>query len=74
MVENRKLNSPYLIKALKLSMSSIKHLELNLGKGKEKDNDQVIIFSHGKTATPFMYTNLFKAFGRERKIYAPQHS
>ena len=71
---NRGINNPNLRKIFKLFISSAEHLQLNLGKGKEKEGEKVILFSHGRTGTPFLYTNFFKAFGRERKIYCPQHS
>lgn len=47
---------------------------MKFGKGKEAQSKGVIIFSHGRTATPYFYSSFFKAFARERKILAPQHS
>jgi hypothetical protein len=41
----------------RLALSSINHIHLTVGEGKERINDSGIAFSHGRGGTPFFYTS-----------------
>lgn len=47
---------------------------LNLAKGNPAPYRGVILFSHGRSVTPFMYTSILKYFAMSWKILSPQHS
>ena len=61
-------------KLSKVFLSFTEKIWINLGKGKEQKNKGVIVFSHGRAATPFLYSTYLKNLARDWKILAPQHS
>lgn len=54
--------------------SSTQRYKLTFSKGSEAPHRGVILFSHGRTGTPFTYSSILKNLAREWKIFSPQHS
>jgi len=48
-------------------------MKIYFGNGEEENVNEIIIFSHGRGATPFMYSLLLMNFATKRKVVAIQH-
>lgn len=66
------LKSPNL--PFKFFTSYMRKYKIHLAKGNPDKHRGVILLSHGRTGTPFMYSSILKNFARSWKILSPQHS
>ena len=58
-----------------LIMSFIDRIYLEYGNGVEKTTDTSLVFSHGRVATPFMYSNFLMYYASEGyKVGSVQHT
>ena len=65
--------SKVLLSAASFLLSSAHHQQITLHEGKEVEKKEVMIFSHGKTTTPFFYSYLQRMFTRRFRVMAAQH-
>lgn len=75
MVEYLKIKSRFLLALLKfLSLSYTKKYLITLAKGTQAKTKGTILFSHGRTGTPFIYSTIIKNLARNYRVICPQHS
>lgn len=74
MAEYMGLNHKYLAPIFKFFVSSINKYELSFVKGNNAPSKGYILFSHGRTGTPFLYSSILKNLARKWVILSPQHS
>ena len=66
--------SPFLFNLVSFLSSNIMKRKIKVAEGVEKKmKKELVLFSHGKTTTPRMYTFLQKQLAKEHKVLAPQH-
>jgi hypothetical protein len=58
----------------KFFMSSVAHYHLTFVKGSPGKPKGTVLFSHGRGATPFMYSTILRYLARNWNILSPQHS
>lgn len=68
------IKNKYLLKVFKFISSSVQRYKLTFAKGTPAKHRGVILFSHGRTGTPFLYSSILRCFARNWKILSPQHS
>lgn len=74
MAKYMKFDNKLLMSAFKFFTSSTYKYCLTLAKGTPGKHRGTILFSHGRGATPFLYSSILRAFARDWKIFSPQHS
>lgn len=56
-------------------ISAVNKTKLVYGEGEEIISDTALVFSHGRTATPLMYSQILLAVAqRDINVYAVQHT
>jgi|JI7StandDraft_1071085.scaffolds.fasta_scaffold520996_1 hypothetical protein len=68
------MNKGLMFKLFKFFNSVIFKYKITFAKGNPAKSKGVILFSHGRTGTPFIYSSILKSFAREWRILTPQHS
>lgn len=74
MAEYIRLNRPRTLPIFKFFTSYLNFCKIKLAKGNPAKSDGTILFSHGRTGTPFIYSTILKDLARSWRILAPQHS
>ena len=74
MAEYSGITNKVIFNAFKFFSSSAQRYKLTFAKGAPAKHKGIILFSHGRTGTPFLYSSILKCFAREWKILSPQHS
>lgn len=74
MAAYRRIKNKILLKIFRFFTSSTLKYRLTLAKGTAGKSKGNILFSHGRGGTPFIYSSILKAFGRDWRVLAPQHS
>ena len=75
MLEYVKVSNNLLKKIGHVIMSYADHHKLKIGLGEEQITDQSIVFSHGRGATPFVYSSLMMHLaGMGYRVGGVQHS
>jgi hypothetical protein len=69
-----KITNGFLKQVFLFFTSNVKYHQLTFCKGTADHYHGIILFSHGRGATPFMYSTILKCFARQWKILCPQHS
>lgn len=64
-----------LFNAFKFFTSHTLKYKVTFAKGDNKPQRKgTMLFSHGRTGTPFLYSSILKYFAKDWKILSPQHS
>ncbi len=70
-----KIKSRFILALFKfISLSYLKKYLITLAKGTQGKSRGTILFSHGRTGTPFFYTTILKNIARNYRVICPQHS
>lgn len=73
MADNIGLNKSTTLPIFRFFFSYLSKYKLKLAKGKKGSSNGVILFSHGRTASPFMYSTILKNLARTWTVISPQH-
>ena len=65
--------SKALIAVMSFLFSSVQHRQITLHEGKEVEKKEAMIFSSGKTTTPFFYSYIQRMFTPRFRVMAAQH-
>lgn len=68
------IKNKFLLSAFKFFTNHTQKYRLTLAKGTQAKAQGVILFSHGRSGTPFLYSSILKSLARKWRIICPQHS
>lgn len=68
------IKSKYPLKIFKFLLSSLERSKMTFAKGEPAKYKGVILFSHGRSGTPFVYSTILRCLARDWRILSPQHS
>lgn len=74
MAEYIGMHGKFTFAMFKFFTSNNQRYKLTFSKGESAPSRGVILFSHGRTGTPFLYSSILKNLARQWKILSPQHS